>query len=96
MRVYTVNNSYALQNQIQGFPFLQKRGFYGVFHETPVHLDSASFNPGPYASLEANLRQQGIMIKTLCELETDPGCDRKIQDLYCGADGDLPQEKNPL
>ena len=82
----------AFTNLPQGFTFLQKRGFSEVFRETPVHLDIASFDPSPYADLEAKLRAQGVVIKTLRELESDPGRDRKLYDLYWEATEDLPTE----
>ena len=91
-----VLRAYAFTNLPQGFPFLQKRGFYEAFRETPVHLDIAAFDPSPYADLEAKLLEKGIVIKTLREMESDPGRDRKIYDLYWEATEDLPQEEPPL
>jgi mycothiol synthase len=82
----------AFTNLPQGFAFLQKRGFYEAFRETPVHLDVTAFDPGPYARLEAKLREQGVVIKTLRELESDPGRDRKLYELYWEATADVPQE----
>jgi len=76
----------------QGFAFLQKRGFYEAFRETPVHLDVTSFNPGPYADLEPKLNAQGIFIKTVAELRSDPDRDRKIYELYCTVEEDVPHE----
>ena len=61
----------AFTNLPQGFTFLQKRGFYEAFRETPVHLDVTAFDPRPYAGLETKLQAEGIIIKTLSELESD-------------------------
>lgn len=83
----------AFTNLPQGFSFLQKRGFYEAFRETPVHLDVTAFDPSPYANLEARLLSKGIVIKTLREMEPDPDRDRKIYDLYWEATEDLPQEE---
>ena len=83
----------AFTNLPQGFSFLQKRGFYEAFRETPVHLDIAAFDPSPYAGLESKLLEKGIVIKTLREMESDPERDRKIYDLYWVATEDLPQEE---
>lgn len=83
----------AFTNLPQGFTFLQKRGFYEAFRETPVHLDITSFDPSPYAGLEAKLLAKGVVIKTLREMESDPDRDRKIYDLYWEATADLPQEE---
>lgn len=82
----------AFTNLSQGFAFLKKRGFSEVFRETPVHLDVATFDPSPYADLEAKLRAQGVIIKTLRELESDPHHDHKLYDLYWEATEDLPTE----
>ncbi len=75
-----------------GFAFLQKRGFYEAFRETPVHLDVTTFDPSPYAGLEPKLNSQGIFINTVRELEFDLNRDRKIYDLMCLVDLDVPSE----
>ena len=82
----------AFTNLPQGFVFLQKRGFHEAFRETPVHLDVKAFDPSPYAGLEPMLKAEGIVIKTLRELKSDPDRDRKIYDLMCAVDKDLPHE----
>ncbi len=86
----------AFTNLPQGFSFLQKQGFREVFRETPVHLDVAAFDPAPYSGLEAKLQAEGILIKTLRELEADPGRDRKVYDLYWKIYEDLPSEENQI
>jgi GNAT superfamily N-acetyltransferase len=83
----------AFTNHPQGFRFLEKRGFYEAFRETPVHLDITSFDPSPYAGLEAKLLGQGIAVKTLPELASDPDRDRKTYDLYWAIVEDVPQEE---
>jgi mycothiol synthase len=82
----------AFTNLPQGFPFLQQRGFYEAFRETPVHLEIASFDPSPYTKLEAQLLEKGIVIKTLREMESDPERDRKLYEVFWEATEDLPQE----
>lgn len=86
----------AFTNLPHGFPFLQKRGFYEAFRETPVRLDITSFDPSPYAGLEAKLLAKGIVIKTLPQMESDPGRDRKIYDLYWEAAEDVPHEETRI
>lgn len=86
----------AFANLPQGFTFLQKRGFYEAFCETPVHLDVMAFDPSPYAGLLPKLKAEGIIIKTLRELETDPERDRKVYDLYCEAEQDVPHEGDEI
>jgi mycothiol synthase len=82
----------AFTNLPQGFIFLQKRGFYEAFRETPVHLDVTAFDPGPYTGLEPKLKAEGIVIKTFRELKPDPDRDREIYELMCAVDQDLPHE----
>ncbi len=82
----------AFTNLPQGYQFLQKRGFYEAFRETPVWIDTTSFDPRPYANLETKLLEKGIAIKTLREMESDPDHDKKIYDLYWEASKDVPQE----
>ncbi len=82
----------AFANLPQGFAFLQKRGFYEAFRETPVSLDVNAFDPAPYAGLEAKLADEGIIIKTLREMEADPDRDRKLYNLYWQANDDVPHE----
>jgi GNAT superfamily N-acetyltransferase len=82
----------AFTNLPQGFRFLQARGFYEAFRETPVRIEIASFDPSPYRALEAQLADKGIVIKTLREVETDPERDRKLFELYWEVFEDVPQE----
>jgi RimJ/RimL family protein N-acetyltransferase len=86
----------AFVNLPQGFAFLQKRGFYEASRETPVHLDVSTFDQRPYAELERRLNAEGIVIKTLRELESDAERDRKVYDLYWEVDADVPHEGDPL
>lgn len=82
----------AFTNLPQGFDFLQKRGFFEAFRETPVHLDVTYFDSTPFESLEPQLNAQGIFIKTIRELESDPHRDRKIFELYYEVEADVPHE----
>ena len=82
----------AFTNLPQGFTFLKMHGFYEAFRETPVHMDVASFDARPYKELEPKLNAQGIFIKTVLELKSDLNRDRKIYDLMCAVDQDMPHE----
>jgi GNAT superfamily N-acetyltransferase len=87
-------NTFA--NLPHGFAFLEKRGFFEAFRETPVHLDVATFDSSPYAGMEAKLREQRFVIKTLSELESDPQRDQKLYHLYWECTADVPQEENEI
>ena len=86
----------AFANLPQGFAFLEQRGFCEAFRETPVHLDVAAFDPAPFAGVEPQLRAQGITLKTLCDLESDPERDRKLYALMVGVEQDIPHEGDTL
>jgi GNAT superfamily N-acetyltransferase len=86
----------AFTNMPQGFTFLQKRGFYEAFRETPVYLDIASFDLSPFEGLKGKLLSNGIVIKTLNDLKTDTDRDRKLYDLYQEVSSDVPQEDIPV
>jgi GNAT superfamily N-acetyltransferase len=81
-----------LENQIQSYPFVQKRGFREVWRETPVHLKVNGFDPAPYAGIEDKLHTEGIAITNMRTLEGDPGRDRKVYDLYMALYRDVPSE----
>lgn len=82
----------VIANQIQSYPFVQKRGFQEVWRETPVHLNVTGYDLSPYAAIEEAQRAAGIEIKTLRELKSDPDCDRKVYDLYMKLEKDVPSE----
>lgn len=82
----------AFTNLPQGFRFLQQRGFYEAFRETPVWIDIAAFDPSPYKDLEGKLAHKGIVIRTLREMENDPRRDEKLYELYWEVSEDVPHE----
>ncbi len=61
------------QDMTRGLRFLQERGFVEDMRDWESRLDLAAFDPKPYAEAEAGLTAQGIVIKTLRELENTPG-----------------------
>ena len=81
-----------LENQIQSYLFVQKRGFHEAWRETPVHIDVATFDDSPYAGLENNLHSEGIEIKSLHALENDTERDHKVYTLYMQLAKDVPSE----
>ncbi|HZU85920.1 MAG TPA: GNAT family N-acetyltransferase, partial [Anaerolineaceae bacterium] len=88
----TILRTDILENQIQSYPFVQRRGFREVWRETPVHLDVAGYDLSPFAELEPALQAEGIRITTLRELENDPQRNRKAYDLYMRLSKDVPSE----
>jgi len=82
----------AFTNLPQGFQFLQQRGFYEAFRETPVQLDIEAFDPNPYADLETELLKKGLILNTLRELASDPNRNQKLFALYWDVEKDVPHE----
>jgi len=78
------------EDMLPGIHFLQVRGFRDVWREWESRLDLATFDPTPYHGLEAKLRQQGIEIKSLKELESDPECYHKLHKMEDGIVQDIP------
>ena len=70
--------------------FLEARGFRNVWRSWESRLDLTTFDPAPYQGLEEKLRDQGIEIKTLAELASDPECYRKLYELDNEVARDIP------
>ncbi|MBN1535796.1 MAG: GNAT family N-acetyltransferase [Anaerolineales bacterium] len=81
-----------LENQLQSYPFVQKRGFKEVWRETPVHLDVAGCDLSTYADLEITLKAEGISIKSLHDIKNNQDRDRRVYDLYMELAKDMPSE----
>ncbi len=73
--------SHAREDRPEGIRFLAQRGYCEYRRESDSRLDVDSFDPSPYNDLETGLRREGIVLKTLRELESDPDRDRKLYDL---------------
>ncbi len=84
--------SQAREDHPQGIRFLERRGFTETEREGMLQLDVRTFDPTPYASLEDELCAQGIAIKTLIELESDPDRNRKLYEMDLEIIPDLPDE----
>jgi GNAT superfamily N-acetyltransferase len=85
-----------LENQIQSYPFVEKRGFKEVWRETPVHLDLASFDCTPFNEVERRLQCEGITIKALNEIPLSPDFEFRIYELYKEAARHVPCEMDEL
>jgi mycothiol synthase len=92
----TILRTDIIANQIQGLPFIEKRGFREVWRETPVHLDVAGFDLTRFAELTGKLEGDGITIKSLSDLKGIPNLERKVYDLYHEAARYIPCEVDDL
>lgn len=71
----------AKEDHPQSVQFLEKRGFQEVIRDVPSELDVQAFDLTRFTGLEERFRGNGIEIKTLADLESDPGRNRKLYDL---------------
>lgn len=78
-----------------GMRFIQNRGFKEVMREWESRLDPTNFDPTPYAGLEQKMKDLGIEIKTVRELESDPERDRKLYELDKVLTKDVPSPNPP-
>ncbi len=70
--------------------FLEKRGYTAYNRMRRSTYPVADFDSAPYRDLETKLEAQGITIKTLGEMESDPDHLRKIYDLDKETTSDEP------
>jgi GNAT superfamily N-acetyltransferase len=75
--------------------FLAGRGFSEEQREWESRLYPAEFDFGPYAGVEERVREHGVEIRTLRELENDPDRDRKLWDLDWVLCQDVPWTDPP-
>ncbi len=87
--------THAREDMARGVRFLTERSFQEKMRDWESRLDVATFDPSPYAGLEAKMRAQAIEIKTLKELEADPKRDRKLYELECELGQDVPDLDEP-
>ncbi len=73
--------------------FLLSRGFEEFQKYSEPYLDVDSFDFTPYETLERKLNSNGIVIKTMRELESDSQRDRKLYELDNEIARDLPDEE---
>jgi mycothiol synthase len=71
----------ATEDRPESIRFLEKQNFQEVIRDVPSELDVQSFDLTRFIGLENRFRGNGIVIKTLPELENDPERNRKLYDL---------------
>ncbi len=80
-----------VKEDLRGLRFLIDRGFEEMMRFWQSHLDVATFDPTPFVPGLESLRQQGIVIRSLRELQGEPEFGRRLYDLACEASADVPQ-----
>jgi GNAT superfamily N-acetyltransferase len=74
--------------------FLENRGFLAGMREWESRLDLGEFDPSVYTGYEQKVLDQGIRMATLRELrEEDPDCHRKVYDMVCSIEADVPRSE---
>lgn len=71
----------ASSDRPQGRRFLEKHGFHEIIRDVRSELDVTTFDMSRFTGLEDRFRGNGIEIKTLTELESDPQRNRRLYDL---------------
>lgn len=73
--------------------FVERRGFREAMRMWESRLDVTAFDPAPYAGVEERVREQGIEVRTLRELESDPERNPKLFDLREAVEEDIPRSE---
>jgi mycothiol synthase len=74
----------------RGVWFLSKRGFHQKLRNRMSTLDIATFDFTRFNGAEEKVRAQGIEILPLPRLQTDPDYERKLYELSCAIERDIP------
>lgn len=83
------------EDYTDGVSFAQKHGFTERMREWESRLDPASVNLADWQHYNQRMREQGIEIKTVAELESDPNRDRKLYEMEWAIDQDVPSPEPP-
>ncbi len=79
----------------EGIRFAQKLGFNECMRDWESRLDPASLDLDKWGRYARQVAEQGIEIKTVAELESDPNRDRKLYELEWLIDRDVPSPEPP-
>ncbi len=78
-----------------GIRFAQKLGFNECMRDWESRLDPASLDLDEWSRYPRQVAEQGLEIKTVAELESDPNRDRKLYELEWLIDRDVPSPEPP-
>jgi len=73
--------------------FVQDRGFQEERRAWESRLDVQAFDPAPYLPLLERLERDGVEVKSIRELATDPERDRKLYEVELAAEADMPSSE---
>ena len=83
------------EDYTEGMRFVQKHGFTEQMRDWESRLDPASVNMADWERYPRRMAEQGIEIKTVVELASDPDRDRKLYELEWAVDKDVPSPEPP-
>ena len=79
----------------QGVRFISKLGFTERMRDWESRMDPTSINLADWSRYPQRMAEQGIEIKTVAQLESDPDRDRKLYELEWLIDKDVPSPEPP-
>ena len=78
-----------------GVRFANKLGFTEKMRDWESRMDPTSFNLADWSRYPQRMAEQGLEIRTVAELESDPNRDRKLYELEWSVDRDVPSPEPP-
>ena len=87
--------SHTREDYEAGIRFAMKLGFNECMRDWESRLDPASLDLDEWSRYTRQVAEQGIEIKTVAELESDPNRDRKLYELEWLIDRDVPSPEPP-
>lgn len=87
--------AHTREDHADGIRFAEKLGFKECMRDWESRLDPASLDLNEWSRYSRQVAEQGIEIKTVAELESDPNRDRKLYDLEWFIDRDVPSPEPP-
>lgn len=77
-------------DQYAGINFAMRRGFIEYARRVESRAALAKFDPAAFPDPDAQMAEQGIILRSVKELESDPERDRKLYDLKWEIEQDIP------
>ncbi|HYG59177.1 MAG TPA: GNAT family N-acetyltransferase [Symbiobacteriaceae bacterium] len=74
----------------RGLPFLERRGFVEGKRTWESHLNLEAADLSPWAGAEARVQEQGIVLRSLPELQAQAGWEARLLELYNAIQVDIP------
>ncbi|MCY4093386.1 MAG: GNAT family N-acetyltransferase [Caldilineaceae bacterium] len=78
-----------------GVRFALKQGFTEKMRDWESRLETAGLDPSEWKRYTRRMAEQGIQIKSVVELESDPARDRKLYELEWSIVKDVPSSETP-